>query len=137
MKREESELTKAPIDPDHCLTAQELQKRRSFSAALPVPKALSLHSPPCAQAIEAKKERESKGKQQQGGKGVKDRVGPQQEKGIWLTLVDHLQRQDKLPVVAFTLSRNRCDQVSVVPLKIFAAFLFLLAVGCGACASEI
>ncbi len=67
----------------------------------------------CWQAVEAKKERESKGKQQHGAKGVKDRVGPQQEKGIWLTLVDHLQRQDKLPVVAFTLSRNRCDQVSV------------------------
>jgi hypothetical protein len=50
---------------------------------------------------------------------VKDRVGPQQEKGIWLTLVDHLQRQDKLPVVAFTLSRNRCDQVSVVPSEFF------------------
>jgi hypothetical protein len=30
--------------------------------------------------VEAKKERESKGKQQQGAKGVKDRVGPQQEK---------------------------------------------------------
>jgi superfamily II RNA helicase len=99
--------------------AQELQKRKRFIAALLVPKALSLHLPSCAQAIEAKKERESKGKQQQGGKGVKDRVGPQQEKGIWLTLVDHLQRQDKLPVVAFTLSRNRCDQVSVVPSEFF------------------
>ena len=59
----------------------------------------------------AKKARESKNKQQFGGtKGVtKDRVGPQQEKNIWLTLVDHLKRKDKLPVVAFTLSRNRCD----------------------------
>ena len=49
--------------------------------------------------------------QQFGGtKGVtKDRVGPQQEKNIWLTLIDHLKRKDKLPVVAFTLSRNRCD----------------------------
>ena len=37
-------------------------------------------------------------------------VGPKQEKNIWLTLVDHLSRNDKLPVVAFTLSRNRCDQ---------------------------
>jgi len=61
-------------------------------------------------AVAAKKERESKGKQQTGAKGVKDRVGPQQERGIWLTLIDHLQRQDKLPVVAFTLSRSRCDQ---------------------------
>ena len=63
-------------------------------------------------AITAKKERESKGKQGFGAKGVKDRVGPQQEKNIWLTLIDHLQRKDKLPVVAFTLSRNRCDQTA-------------------------
>ena len=55
----------------------------------------------------AKKARESKNKQQFGGaKGVtKDRVKPQQEKNIWLTLVVHLKRKDKLPVVAFTLSR--------------------------------
>ena len=59
----------------------------------------------------AKKARESKNKQSYGGtKGTtKDRVGPQQERNIWLTLVDHLKRKDKLPVVAFTLSRNRCD----------------------------
>ena len=65
-----------------------------------------------SRAITAKKERESKGKQGFGAKGVKDRVGPQQEKNIWLTLIDHLQRKDKLPVVAFTLSRNRCDQTA-------------------------
>jgi len=65
-----------------------------------------------SKALTAKKERESKGKQGFGAKGVRDRVGPQQEKGIWLTLIDHLQRQDKLPVVAFTLSRNRCDQTA-------------------------
>lgn len=63
-------------------------------------------------AFVAKKDRESKGKQAYGAKGVRDRVGLQQEKGIWLTLIDHLQRQDKLPVVAFTLSRNRCDQTA-------------------------
>jgi len=63
-------------------------------------------------AVIAKKERESKGKQGYGAKGIKDRVGPQQEKNIWLTLIDHLQRKDKLPVVAFTLSRNRCDQTA-------------------------
>ena len=59
----------------------------------------------------AKKARESKNKQGFGGtKGTtKDRVNPQQERNIWLTLVDHLKRKDKLPVVAFTLSRNRCD----------------------------
>ncbi|XP_059090527.1 superkiller complex protein 2-like [Tigriopus californicus] len=61
-------------------------------------------------AYRVKKDRESKGKASTGAKGVRDRVGPQQEKNIWLTLIDHLQRKDKLPVVSFTLSRNRCDQ---------------------------
>ena len=58
----------------------------------------------------AKKSRENKGKAQFGAKGVKDRVGPMQEKNILITLVDHLKRQDKMPTVLFTLSRNRCDQ---------------------------
>ena len=44
-------------------------------------------------AVKAKKDRESKSKASTGGKGVRDRVGPAQEKGIWLTLIDHLQRQ--------------------------------------------
>jgi Superfamily II RNA helicase len=35
-----------------------------------------------------------------------------QEATIWVGLVNHLEQQDKLPVVAFTLSRNRCDQNS-------------------------
>ena len=58
----------------------------------------------------AKKSRENKSKAQFGAKGVKDRVGPMQEKNILITLVDHLKRQDKMPTVLFTLSRNRCDQ---------------------------
>ncbi|XP_077301021.1 superkiller complex helicase subunit twister [Arctopsyche grandis] len=37
---------------------------------------------------------------------------PNQEKGMWVGLVDHLQRNDKLPVVVFILSRNRCDGVA-------------------------
>ncbi|XP_055628497.1 SKI2 subunit of superkiller complex protein [Toxorhynchites rutilus septentrionalis] len=32
-----------------------------------------------------------------------------QEQTLWVGLIDHLQKNDKLPVVAFTLSRNRCD----------------------------
>lgn len=35
-----------------------------------------------------------------------------QEETIWVGLVNHLEQQDKLPVIAFTLSRNRCDQNS-------------------------
>ncbi|XP_063704669.1 superkiller complex protein 2 [Culicoides brevitarsis] len=34
---------------------------------------------------------------------------PQQEKTLWVGLVDYLRRNDKMPVIAFTLSRNRCD----------------------------
>lgn len=32
-----------------------------------------------------------------------------QEKTMWVALIDHLRRREELPVVAFTLSRNRCD----------------------------
>ena len=69
-------------------------------------------------AVAAKKARESKSKSQfgaghpkqhGGGGGGGNFVNPKQEKNIWLTLVDHLSRNDKLPIVAFTLSRNRCD----------------------------
>lgn len=34
---------------------------------------------------------------------------PQQERTLWVGLVDYLRRNDKMPVIAFTLSRNRCD----------------------------
>lgn len=36
--------------------------------------------------------------------------GPAQEKNLLIALLDHLKKQDQLPVVAFTFSRNRCDQ---------------------------
>ncbi|KAJ1528402.1 hypothetical protein ONE63_006817 [Megalurothrips usitatus] len=32
-----------------------------------------------------------------------------QEKTMWVALIDHLRKREELPVVAFTLSRNRCD----------------------------
>ncbi|KAL7296485.1 hypothetical protein TKK_0009926 [Trichogramma kaykai] len=32
------------------------------------------------------------------------------EKKIWIALLEHLQTNDKLPVVVFTLSRNKCDK---------------------------
>lgn len=34
---------------------------------------------------------------------------PQQEKTLWSALIDHLSRNDLLPVVAFTFSREKCD----------------------------
>lgn len=36
-------------------------------------------------------------------------LNPKQEQTMWVGLIDHLKRNEKLPVVAFTLSRNRCD----------------------------
>ena len=54
-------------------------------------------------SFQAKKDRESKGKQQTGAKGTRDRVGPQQEKNIWITLVDHLSKQVNLKHVFFSL----------------------------------
>lgn len=35
---------------------------------------------------------------------------PKQEKTMWDGLVDHLSKKELLPVVAFTFSRQRCDQ---------------------------
>lgn len=37
-------------------------------------------------------------------------MNAKQELNLWVGLLDHLKRNDKLPVVAFTLSRNRCDR---------------------------
>lgn len=33
-----------------------------------------------------------------------------QEKTMWEALIGHLKEKEKLPVIAFTLSRNRCDE---------------------------
>jgi antiviral helicase SKI2 len=35
-----------------------------------------------------------------------------QEATMWVQFLNHLKKLDKLPVVAFTLSRNRCDHNS-------------------------
>ncbi|KAJ6639246.1 Helicase SKI2W [Pseudolycoriella hygida] len=32
------------------------------------------------------------------------------DQNLWVGLIDHLEKHKKLPVVAFTLSRNRCDR---------------------------
>lgn len=37
-------------------------------------------------------------------------LNPKQEQNLWVGLIDHLDKNKKLPVVAFTLSRNRCDR---------------------------
>jgi len=70
-------------------------------------------------ALEAKKTKEKESKP--GPAAGKSRGGPQpggggprfwgapQDKNLLIALLDHLKKQDKLPVVAFTLSRKRCD----------------------------
>lgn len=37
-------------------------------------------------------------------------LNPKQEQNLWVGLIDYLKRNTKMPVVAFTLSRNRCDR---------------------------
>lgn len=40
------------------------------------------------------------------------KLHPKQEKTLWCALVDHLKRNELLPVVAFTFSRMNCDQIA-------------------------
>ncbi|XP_044275643.1 helicase SKI2W isoform X3 [Varanus komodoensis] len=61
-------------------------------------------------AVDAKKERASRHSQTFGAKQpMHPGGGPGQDKNIWLSLIDMLRKKDQLPVVAFTFSRNRCD----------------------------
>nr|CAD7444208.1 unnamed protein product [Timema bartmani] len=65
-----------------------------------------------AAAVAAKKSRETSFKSSYGPKNPRSQLNQKQEKTMWVGLIDHLRKEDKLPVVAFTLSRNRCDQTS-------------------------
>ena len=58
-------------------------------------------------AVAVKEERTKKSQQQYGPK--KGGKGGGLEKHTWIGLIDHLSRNDLLPVVAFTLSKKRCD----------------------------
>ncbi|XP_059053154.1 superkiller complex protein 2 [Achroia grisella] len=62
------------------------------------------------EAVAAKKARESDNKKSFGPKGGKQYSNPKADQTMWVAFIDHLRQKDKLPVVAFTLSRNRCDQ---------------------------
>ncbi|XP_034834097.1 superkiller complex protein 2 [Maniola hyperantus] len=62
------------------------------------------------EAVAAKKARENEYKKSFGPKGGKQFGNPKAEQTMWVAFIDHLRSSDKLPVVAFTLSRNRCDQ---------------------------
>ncbi|KAJ8924217.1 hypothetical protein NQ315_007008 [Exocentrus adspersus] len=41
------------------------------------------------------------------------KLSPAQEKNLWSGLIDHLKRHDLLPVVAFTFSRQKCDNNAI------------------------
>ncbi|XP_063988290.1 superkiller complex protein 2 [Diachasmimorpha longicaudata] len=43
------------------------------------------------------------------GSNRRQQLSPKQEKTMWEAFIAHLREDDKLPVVIFTLSRNRCD----------------------------
>ncbi|XP_065647827.1 superkiller complex protein 2 isoform X2 [Hydra vulgaris] len=60
-------------------------------------------------ALNAKKERASKVDESYGPKGVRQ-GNPLADKSVWLSLLSMLQKKDQLPVVAFTLSKKKCDQ---------------------------
>lgn len=60
-------------------------------------------------AVEAKKERTSKHAQSFGTKNTSQNTTPNQDKAVWLTLLNFLSQRQQTPVVAFTFSRTRCD----------------------------
>lgn len=45
-------------------------------------------------------------------------MNPKAEQTMWVAFIDHLKQKDKLPVVAFTLSRNRYESVSILIVAI-------------------
>lgn len=70
-------------------------------------------------AVEKKKAAQSKSKQMSGGTGPKHQTTtPKQDQNTWIGLIDFLKRNDLMPVVAFTLSRNRCDMNAQVRRKL-------------------
>ncbi|PNF35853.1 hypothetical protein B7P43_G09406 [Cryptotermes secundus] len=56
------------------------------------------------------KQTQKKQKAKYGSKEGKAHLTPKQEATIWTVFVAQLRKEDKLPAVAFTLSRHRCDQ---------------------------
>lgn len=60
-------------------------------------------------ALESLKERSSKAAQNFGPKGPRG-SHPQQDKNIWLSIIDMLKKKDKLPVVAFIFSKKKIEE---------------------------
>lgn len=49
------------------------------------------------------------GRNPHGGRGS-NFINPKQEAQLWLTLIDLLKRDNELPIIAFSLSRAKCDR---------------------------
>jgi antiviral helicase SKI2 len=64
-----------------------------------------------SKAVSAKQGQKAQ-KAKYGSMQGKAHLTPKQEATIWTGLVNQLSKEDRLPAVAFTLSRNRCDQNS-------------------------
>ncbi|XP_067012923.2 superkiller complex protein 2 [Anabrus simplex] len=60
-------------------------------------------------ACEAMDTRKNKAKKQFGPRQGYIPLTEKQEASMWQALINSLDKNDKLPIVAFTLSRNRCD----------------------------
>lgn len=67
-------------------------------------------------AVERKEAMLNKTKRMAGVKNTSNNT--KKDQNTWIGLIDFLKRNDKLPVVAFTLSRNRCDKNALVSRKI-------------------
>lgn len=59
-------------------------------------------------AVQAKKNRASKSDESYGPKGTRQ-GNPKQDRNVWLSVVQMLKKKEQLPVVAFTLSKKKCD----------------------------
>nr|XP_033772514.1 helicase SKI2W [Geotrypetes seraphini] len=99
---------KRPVPLEHYLYTGNSQKTQNELFLLVDAKGTFLTKGYYA-AVEAKKDRSSKHSQSFGAKQP-HQGGPSQDKNVWLSLIDMLRKKDQLPVVAFTFSRNRCDE---------------------------
>ncbi|KAF6036501.1 hypothetical protein EB796_005177 [Bugula neritina] len=63
-------------------------------------------------ALAAKKERASSRSHTTGPKGIRTSGNFSSDKNVWLSVIEMLRKNDKLPAVAFTFSKKRIDENS-------------------------
>jgi len=64
------------------------------------------------QAVQAKEKRKSQFSKSFGSKKTGRGGSSAAERNVWLSLINRLKKLDQLPLVAFTLSKKRCDENS-------------------------